>query len=98
MLVIDYSQTINKYTNLIAYPLPNIEENVDEISQNRVFSTIDLKSANGGLSDTFAYVDNVTICGKNQFEYDKNLHRFLDAAKRKNLVYNEKNVPFLLES
>ena len=141
-LVIDYSQTINKYTNLDAYPLPNIEETVNKISQYRVFSTIDLKSAyhqvpirehekkytafeankclyqfcripfgvtNGvaafqrimnsfiadeGLSDTFAYLDDVTICGKNQTEHDKNLHRFLDAAKRKNLVYSEKKCTF----
>ena len=141
-LVIDYSQTINKYTNLDAYPLPNIEKTVNKISQYRVFSTINLKSAyhqvpirehekkhtafednmclyqfcripfgvtNGvaafqrimnrfiadeGLSDTFAYLDDVTICGKNQTEHDKNLHRFLDSAKRKNLVYNEKKCTF----
>ena len=50
--------------------------------------------ADEGLSDTFAYLDDVTICGKNQTEHDKNLHRFLDAAKRKNLVYNEKKCTF----
>ena len=44
-LVIDYSQTINKYTNWDAYPLRNIEETVNKISQYRVFSTLDLKSA-----------------------------------------------------
>ena len=43
-LVVDYSQTINKFTNLDAYPLPNIEETVNKIAQYRVFSTIDLKS------------------------------------------------------
>ena len=50
--------------------------------------------ADEGLSDTFAYLDNVTICGENQTEHNKNLHRFLDAAKRKNLVYNEKKCTF----
>ena len=44
-LVIDYSQTINKFTNLDAYPLPSIDETVNKIGQYRVFSTIDLKSA-----------------------------------------------------
>ena len=136
-LVIDYSQTINKFTNLDAYPLPNIDETVNKIAQYRVFSTIDLKSAyhqvpirqqdkkytafeannhlyqfcripfgvtngvaafqrimndfiaNEGLNDTFAYLDDVTICGRDQIHHDENLKRFLDAAKRKNLVYNE---------
>ena len=46
-LVIDYSQTINKYTNLDAYPLPNIEETVNKISKYRVFSR------GGVLEDTF---------------------------------------------
>ena len=30
-----------------------------------------------GLLDTFAYLDNVTICGKNQAYHDYNLERFL---------------------
>ena len=44
-LVIDYSQTINRFTALNAYPLPRIDETVNRIAQYRVFSTIDLKSA-----------------------------------------------------
>ena len=44
-LVIDYSQTINRFTTLNAYPLPRIDETVNRIAQYRVFSTIDLKSA-----------------------------------------------------
>ena len=39
-----------------------------------------------GLLDTFAYLDNVTICGKNQAHYDYNLERFLKAAKSRNLT------------
>ena len=42
-LVIDYSRTINTYTELDAYPLPRID--VNEISNYSVFSTLDLKSA-----------------------------------------------------
>ncbi|XP_047510256.1 uncharacterized protein LOC125053090 [Pieris napi] len=44
-LVIDYSQTINRYTELDAYPLPNIEDLVSKVAENIFFSLIDLKSA-----------------------------------------------------
>ena len=40
-----------------------------------------------GLLDTFAYLDNVTIYGKNQAHHDYNLERFLKAAKSRNLTY-----------
>ncbi len=120
-LAIDYSQTINRFTLLDAYPLPRIDDTVNAIAQYQVFSTIDLRSAyhqvsinendkpytafqagnalyqftripfgvtNGvacfqrimansitceNLNGTFAYLDNVTICGKDQQEYDENL-------------------------
>ena len=129
-MVIDYSQTINKCTQLDAYPLPRIDETVRKIAQYRVFSTIDLKSAyhqvpikwserqytafeanmslyqfcrvpfavtngvaafqrtmdtfisNESLNDTFAYLDDITICGRDQAHHDRNLERFLAAAKR----------------
>ena len=41
-LVIDYSQTINRFTMLDAYPLPRIDDTVNPIAQYRVFSTIDI--------------------------------------------------------
>jgi len=44
-MAIDYSQTINRFTLLDAFPLPNIKELVNQIAQFRVFSTVDLKSA-----------------------------------------------------
>ena len=44
-LVVDYSRTVNKYTELDAYPLPNIEFLAQKVSQYRIFSTLDLKSA-----------------------------------------------------
>ena len=44
-MVIDYSQTVNKYTCLDAYPLPNIESTVRKLAQYKFFSTIDLRSA-----------------------------------------------------
>ena len=42
---IDYSQTINPYTQLDAYPLTRIEEIVHDLAKYTVFSTFDLKSA-----------------------------------------------------
>lgn len=44
-MVVDFSRTINRYTELDAYPLPNIEESVKKMALNRIFSTYDLKSA-----------------------------------------------------
>ncbi|XP_071577205.1 uncharacterized protein [Temnothorax nylanderi] len=44
-MVIDYSQTINKFTMLDAWPLLNIKDIITKTSVNEVFSTIDLKSA-----------------------------------------------------
>ncbi|XP_076062398.1 uncharacterized protein LOC143037735 [Oratosquilla oratoria] len=42
---VDYSQTVNLYTELDAYPLPRIYTMVNELSTYHVFSTFDLKSA-----------------------------------------------------
>ena len=44
-MVIDYSHTINRFTNLDAYPLPRIDEQINEIAKSRVFSAIDMKDA-----------------------------------------------------
>ena len=44
-LVVDYSDTINRFTQLDAYPMPNMAKMVDDIAQYNVFSTLDLKSA-----------------------------------------------------
>ncbi|GCB61564.1 hypothetical protein scyTo_0004120 [Scyliorhinus torazame] len=44
-MVIDYNQTINRYTQLDAYTLPRISDMVNQIAQYRVFSTVDLKPA-----------------------------------------------------
>ena len=139
-LAIDYSQTINRFTLLDAFPLPRISDMVNKIAQYRVFSTIDLRSAyhqvplkdkdkpytafeargnlyqftclpfgvtNGvacfqremmkfvdenDLEASFPYLDNVTICGKDQEDHDANMEYFLEAAKRKNSVITLKSV------
>jgi len=44
-MVIDYSQTINRFIVLDAYPLPRIDQQVNEPAKCKWFSTLDLKSA-----------------------------------------------------
>ena len=136
-MVIDYSETINKFTYLDAYPLPRIDDTVNKIAQYTVYSTFDLKSAyyqiplneadkpytafelDGGLyqfcvvpngvtngcpifqrimdsiiekenlKDTFAYQDNVHICGHNEMDHDLNLKKFEDAAKKWTITFND---------
>ena len=44
-LCVDYSQTVNLFTQLDAYPLPCIDDLVNKLSAYRVLSTFDLKSA-----------------------------------------------------
>ena len=44
-MLIDYSRTINRFTQLDAYPIPQIEEIVSELLRYKVFTTIDLKLA-----------------------------------------------------
>ena len=141
-LVIDYSQTINMYTQLDAFPLPRIDDFVNNIASYKVFSSIDLKSAyhqvtldesdkiytafeadgalyqftrmpsgvtNGvscfqrivndfiaanNLEGTFAYLDNIYVCGHDQIEHDKNLQCFLNAAEQCNWTFNDDKCEF----
>ena len=44
-MVVDCSQTINRYTLLDAYPLPKIDEIIAQIAKGSVYSTLNLKSA-----------------------------------------------------
>ena len=145
-MVIDYSQTINKFTFLDAYPIPRVDDIINKVSQYTVFSTIDLKSAyhqipildsekpftafeacgklyqfcripfgvtNGvpcfqktidwiieaeGLQGTYSYLDDVTVCGKDQEEHDYNLNKFLIAAKKYNLTLNKEKSSFSQKS
>ena len=46
------------------------------------------------MTDTFAYIDDVTICGRDQKKHDDNFERFLKAAKRKNLTLNDEKSTF----
>ena len=141
-MVVDYSMTINRFTNLNAYPLPGINEMIEKISRYETFSSIDLKSAyhqiplrkeeqkytafeasgrlfeftripfgvtNGvacfqkiindiidveKLQDTFAYVDDITVCGNDIEEHNRNLARFQEAAKKYGLTINTEKSSF----
>ena len=44
-MCVDYSNTVNLFTELDAYPLPRIDTLVNKLASYRVFSTFDLKSA-----------------------------------------------------
>lgn len=136
-MVVDYSQTINRYTLLDAYPLPRMDDMIEKIAQYEYFSTLDLKSAyhqvpileeekpytafeacgnlyqfsripfgvtNGvacfqrvidniikenNIEGTFAYVDNVTVCGTSKEDHDMNLQNFLATAKKQGLTFNQ---------
>ena len=43
---------------------------------------------------TFAYLDDITVCGKTREEHDKNLKQFLKAASDCNLTLNENKCVF----
>ena len=140
--VMDYSKTINRYTSLDAYPLPQIEDIFSELSKYKVFTTVDLKSAyhqielnprdrkfiafqagqelcqwrrlpfgltnavpefqraikafvtEKNLRGCFPYLNDITIAGEDQEEYDSNLKAFNDAAAAWNLTINEKITQF----
>ena len=47
---------------------------------------IDRLTTDNSLSRTFAYFDNITICGKSQVKLDENLSKFTEASKKFNLI------------
>ena len=44
-LFIDYSQTVNQYTEVYAFPLSRIDDMITNLAEYLVFSTFDLKNA-----------------------------------------------------
>ena len=44
-MVVDYAQMVNRVTPLDAYPIPLVADLLDQVSQYKFFSYIDLKSA-----------------------------------------------------
>ena len=39
-------------------------------------------------SDTFPYLDNITVEGRDQKEHDENVQKFHEAVRRRNLTLN----------
>ncbi|KFD63456.1 hypothetical protein M514_10596 [Trichuris suis] len=141
-LVIDYFQTIHRFTLQDSYPLPRIDSLAHSLAKYRFLSSIDLKSAYhqvplhrqdkpftafeaaGGLyqftrvpfgvtngvacfqriidlfikdehlEGTFAYLDDITVCGSTQADHDKNLENFLKTAQRWNFTLNKDKCNF----
>ena len=50
--------------------------------------------SNNKLHGTYAYLDNLTVCGRDQDEHDTSLLRFLDAAKKHNLQFNDQKYTY----
>ena len=44
-ICIDYSQLVNRYIELDAFPLPRIDDLINDLSKYRYFSKFDLRSA-----------------------------------------------------
>ncbi|GFS73002.1 retrovirus-related Pol polyprotein from transposon opus [Trichonephila clavipes] len=110
-MVVDYSQTINKYTLLDAYSLPKIEEDSERhytafeaCGKLYQFLRVPFGVTNGvacfqrvfdkiiedeGLTHTYPFIDDVTVCRKDQKEHDDNLEKFMTVAKKYNLTLNE---------
>ena len=143
-MVVDYLQTVNRYTLLDAYPLPSIDKQVAKIAKCSVFCTLDLKSAyyqvplsvedrpytafeaegklhvyqytrlsfgvtndvsffqriidniiaKYDLRDTYAYLDNITVCGKIMNDHDHNLKVLFSTAKSENFTFNNSKCVF----
>ena len=45
--------------------------------------------ARNSCEATFAYLDNITVCGKTRQEHDADLQRFHDVATKHNLTFNK---------
>ena len=133
---VDYSQTVNQYTEPDEYPLPRFDDMIHNIAQYKVLSMFDLKSAyhqvqikasdqkytgfetNGrhyqlchiplgvtnGVAifqcvmdkfgedksqDTFPYLGNITIAGRDQKEHDAIFGKFCEAVDRRRLALND---------
>ncbi|KAJ8890693.1 hypothetical protein PR048_010202 [Dryococelus australis] len=44
-MAVDYSQTINRFTEFDAFPLPHIDDIVNKVASYKIYSRIDLRSA-----------------------------------------------------
>ena len=50
---------------------------------------IDSVIADNDLKQTYAYLNNITIGGFDKVDHDRNLKKFVDAASKINLTFND---------
>ena len=60
----------------------------------RIMNTI---TTDNNLSATYAYIDDVIICGNSQEEHDRNLKNFKDITKKYNITLNESKCHYSLK-
>ena len=83
-LCIDYSQTVNQYTEVDAYPPFGVTNGVAVFQRQ-----MDRIIAEEQLRDTFPYLDDITVAGSTQEEHDSNVAAFLKVVSKRNLTLNE---------
>ena len=55
---------------------------------------MDTLVADQELDDTFPFVDNITICGRDDGEHDENLKLFMEVAEKERLTCSEEKCVF----
>ncbi|KAA0056189.1 ty3-gypsy retrotransposon protein [Cucumis melo var. makuwa] len=101
-LCIDYRE-LNKVTIKTKYPLPRIDDLIDQLQGDTVFSKIDLRVFREFL-DTFVivFIDDILIYSKRETEHEEHLRMVLETlrANKLNAKFSKcefwlKEVPFL---
>jgi len=54
--------------------------------------------SNENLNGVYTYLDDITICGKNQSEHDLNLNKFLNAMNNYGLILNKNKCQFSMQT
>ena len=76
-LVINYSRTINRFTLLDAYPLPQTDDLINEISTAHEIE----KPSNTRMAKLFVHVSMIGRCASKKLERNETVHgaqRYLD--------------------
>ena len=68
-----------------------------EMNGSAVFQRkIDTLVVDHELDDTFLFVDNITICGRDDEKHDENLKLFMEATEKERLTFSEEKCVFLV--
>ena len=74
----EFTQPLIRFLFGVINGVPAFQREMDKLVQNE------------GLSDTFPYVDNITVGGRNQQEHNQNVKNLLDALKQRKWTLNDK--------